>query len=442
MRCLKFACLGTVVLLACSVQAKAQGFGLGTRIANLPIFNRDDASSAQSAGRNPRSNRTASRSTTPTAPRQSDLTFAPSPLAPQASVTMPAPTSPAGNFSTPTASTRPRLGSRIWNAAANARESMAMRPREVQDNGPLSLTGTPDQVQAPVYVAAARVFEGQGRLDRAAEQYEKALAAEPKSFDAMVGFARLRHREGDLVAATNLYQRALKAHPDSAIAMNDLGLCYARRGMMQQAEASLNNAVASDPRSALYRNNLALVLVESHRDDEALSQLTAVHGEAAAHYNLAFMLREKGRTDDAAYHLRAALQQEPALEPARQMLAALEQPAPNGPEGGALGRPQWETTAGQPGTEPAMTASNPQPQRIPYGQATPVRMRIEDTSTQPAPQANSHYNAYPTPEAQPEQQLRRAPLPGEVPEYMRGGNTTSPSDNGAPVTTPRSRWGD
>ncbi len=315
-----------------------------------------------------------------------------------------------------------------------------MRPRELADNGPLSLAGTPDQVQAPVLVAAARVYEGQGRLDRAADQYEKALAVDPKSFDAMVGFARLRHREGDLVAATNLYQRALAAHPDSAIAMNDLGLCYARRGMMQQAEQTLNSAVSRDPRSALYRNNLALVLVEAHRDDEALAQLTAAHGEAAAHYNLAFMLREKGRTDDAAYHLRAALQQEPALEPARQMLAALEQPAANGQAGSALGRLQWETPAGQPAAGPAMTASNPQPRRIPYRQATPVHMRIEDTSSQPAPPVNSHNNAYPTPDAQPEPDLRRAPLPGDLPEYMRGSNATT-NDHGAPVTSSRSRWG-
>ncbi len=57
MRCLKFACLSAVTLLVCAVEVKAQGFGLRSRIANLPVFNRDDASSAQSAGRNVRSPR-------------------------------------------------------------------------------------------------------------------------------------------------------------------------------------------------------------------------------------------------------------------------------------------------------------------------------------------------------------------------------------------------
>jgi hypothetical protein len=251
-----------------------------------------------------------------------------------------------------------------------------------------------------------------------------------------------------------MYQSALKHHPDNTIVLNDLGLCYARRGMLLQAQSSLERAVRKDPASKLYRNNLALVLVEGGRQEEALKHLVAAHGEAIAHYNLGFMLREKGQLEQATHHLQIALRLNPQMMPARQMLAELEpRPAPQMHAGQIqpqMGAPQWQgapvesanVTArrqGWPQADPNIAGA---PQGGPQGE--PVEFRVGDRSSQPAatdygPPVGNQYNPGPAPQYnpspapqynpapapapamnQPRPNWGEAPAPGEMPAYMRG----------------------
>ncbi|MCA9269124.1 MAG: tetratricopeptide repeat protein [Planctomycetales bacterium] len=352
----------------------------------------------------------------PAAPQTSQLTFPASPLAPQPSVTIPAATSPAGRVEP----SGWRFGQRISGFASNAREALTIKPREIPAADPVRLGGDTREVQAPVLVSSARVFEGQGRNERAKEQYEKALAADPKNLDALVGLARLEHRDGDLAAATQRYLTALKLHPDHPVVLNDLGLCYARRGMLQQAEQSMSKAVAAQPTSKLYRNNMALVLVELNRNDEALAHLAAVHPVPVAHYNLAYMLSEKGRQAEAAAHLKAALAADPQMESARQLLARVApqaapaemSPAPR------LGMPQIETS--QP----------PQSQGVaqgPYAERrTPAPVVLPDEAAAWRAQAVSttHNNASRYPQTF-SGDVGEAPAPGAMPDYMRSSPAAS-----------------
>jgi tetratricopeptide (TPR) repeat protein len=398
-------------------------------LPSFGLFNRGGAAPAEpSRGAAP----TRVAQAVPTAPRQSQPTFAPNSLAPQPSVAIPAATSPAGELPPPQPQAR-RFGSRIARAAISTREALRIRPREVSAPDPVRLSSHPVKVEAPVFVSAARVYEGQGRMDQAREQYEKALAADAKNLDALVGLARLQHREGNLAAATDMYQKALKHHPDNTIVLNDLGLCYARRGMLPQAQESLEKAVRKDPASKLYRNNLALVLVESGRNEDALRHLTAAHGEATAHYNLGFMLREKGRHEQSVYHLQTALRLNPQMMPARQMLAQLEpQPAPQvhaGSMNPQLGAPQWQ---GAPVETPDTArrqqwpASYQTEQGAEY-QGQPVEMSVGDRGQQQPPAVPTRIPAESPqlqPQSQPQYQPRpswgAAPTPGDMPAYMRG----------------------
>jgi Tfp pilus assembly protein PilF len=203
--------------------------------------------------------------------------------------------------------------------------------REAGD--PLALTNKPPKPGPDLYLATARVYEKSGNSAAATDQYERLLKESPDHLDGLLGYARLRDREGRMEEATQLYQRAAKRHPNNATAHNDLGLCYARRKMHREAAQALAKAVELQPQRPLYRNNLATVLVEMRRHDEALAHLAAVHPPAVAHYNLGYLLHHNGQAAAALHHFTLALQADPTMSAAQEMVNQLA--------GGRSGAPSW-----------------------------------------------------------------------------------------------------
>lgn len=174
-----------------------------------------------------------------------------------------------------------------------------------------------------VFVAVAQMHERTGNFDEADASYRKALQLDPKHLDALVGYARLEDRRSNYEAATRLYQRAMKAHPKDASIHNDLGLCYHRRGMLPDATGELKRAVELEGDSKLYRNNLAAVYVEQGKNNEALTQLVAAHGVSVGHYNLGYLLLQKGDRAGALHQFQTAASKDPQLSAAQQWVAKL-----------------------------------------------------------------------------------------------------------------------
>lgn len=182
-------------------------------------------------------------------------------------------------------------------------------------------TATPE-----LHVALAQVAHRSGQIDQARMHYQRALTMDPKHLDALLGAARMEDREGRLDVAQMLYQRAANAHPKSATAQNDLALCFARRGDLPTAAKILDQAVRIEPRKALYRNNAAKVLVEMNQVKPAMDHLVAVHTPAVANYNMAVLLNERGRGDEAIPFLWQAISLDSTIQPAHEMLAELTAP--------------------------------------------------------------------------------------------------------------------
>ena len=78
------------------------------------------------------------------------------------------------------------------------------------------------------------------------------------------------------------------------------------------------------PKTPLFRNNIATVLVDLGRHHEAFAHLRAVHGEAAAYYNMGYLLNKKGQTQAAMQHFAMALRAEPSMVAAQRWLEYLE----------------------------------------------------------------------------------------------------------------------
>ncbi len=188
---------------------------------------------------------------------------------------------------------------------------------------PVSLKSK-SKADADLYVAVAQLYEQGGKLADAAQQYELALRDKPDHLPALLGYAQLKDRMEKPSEALELYQRASKVHPKEASAHNNLGLYYARHGQLDEAVAAMNRAIQLDPKNPLYRNNIAGVLVDQNRVREALAQLREAHAEAAAYYNLGYLLNKKGQTQAAMQQFRSALKADPSLESAQRWLEYLQ----------------------------------------------------------------------------------------------------------------------
>ncbi len=176
-----------------------------------------------------------------------------------------------------------------------------------------------------LYVAVARLYAQSGKLSDAAKQYQTALKMKPDYTPAILGYAELLEQLGHTDEALQFYQRAIKINPaEAAPAYNNLGLCLARQKRLDEALAALTEAVKRAPKNPLYRNNIATLLVNQGRYREAYANLRAVHEEAAAYYNMGYLLYGKGQTLAALQHFAQALKADPTMAPAQQWINFLQ----------------------------------------------------------------------------------------------------------------------
>ncbi len=283
-----------------------------------------------------------------------------------------------------------RFTSSLKNGFNSVSEAATPKSSVQKAEDPISLS-TKSQPSAELFTAVGRMYEGTNRLDDAEKQYRAALKKDPRYLGALLGYARLKDRQGHRQAAAQLYQQAAKAHPEDASVFNNMGLFYAKHGRLPEGIAALRQATSLDPKNAKYRNNLATVLVETNRYDEALQELQAVHNEAIAHYNLAYLLERKGQPQAAAQHFTRALHSNPALDPARQGLDRVRQhlmqarlPQPTTPSmGDTLRR---DPSVGREGSRFSQPSSQPYavPQPPPMRSEVPVRSNVVVPYQRPA----------------------------------------------------------
>lgn len=194
-------------------------------------------------------------------------------------------------------------------------------PREPQvEDDPISLSNMPDEINANVYLSAARMMENASNFEGAERQYKSCLEKFPKSRLAQISYARLLHRTQRLDESLAIYQKADKDHPKDPTICNDMGLCLARMGRKDEAMAKFHQATLASPEDPRYRNNLAMVLVDSGRAEEALSQLVYAHGKAKGHFNLGILLYRAGDQPGAIANFESALQEDSNLKQAADML--------------------------------------------------------------------------------------------------------------------------
>lgn len=157
-------------------------------------------------------------------------------------------------------------------------------------------------------------------LQHAKAAYQQAIDQEPNCMEAKVRLAKLHEKMGNAKLTVLLLQDCIKQRPNDAILWYELGMFYGRQKQWDSSVQCLQKANAIDPGNATYANHLGFTLARAGRFDDSFEYFRAVVGEAQAHVNVAKMMNHVGQMDGARQHAQIALQLDPALAEAQQLL--------------------------------------------------------------------------------------------------------------------------
>ncbi len=226
---------------------------------------------------------------------------------------------------------------------------------------------TRNPAEAGFYFELAVALEEDGRLERAAQWFERALEKDPGMVLARIRLGSVLSRLARHERAEAVLRQAASMAPDDPRIPKERGMNFARQGLFSQAADATRSSIALDPDLPELHNNLGGALAEMGRFEEAeaairnairiqpdlaearfnLGALLARRGERAAaiaewgatlqsdpehvpaHYNLAVLLSQDGNTGAALAHLDAALRIAPEFDQALALRNRL--PASSGP---------------------------------------------------------------------------------------------------------------
>ena len=231
-----------------------------------------------------------------------------------------------------------------------------------------------------IWVTQGQLFESKGNYDKALDNYSKALELEPKNEAALLSMARLHSRKDSHAEAAKFFEQAVSLKP-AANTQNELALEYQALGNNQAALASIEKAIQMDPANVRYRNNYASMLVSTGRADEAVKNLEQVFSPAIANYNVAYLQEKTGNKTAAQQHLQLALQQDPNLEQARNLLAKIS-------NGSAMQTARATYGAAQQALQTAQAIANPTIPATATTQVSATSPIVQSTGTN-APTFNS-----------------------------------------------------
>jgi tetratricopeptide (TPR) repeat protein len=164
-------------------------------------------------------------------------------------------------------------------------------------------------------------------LDQARQGYQKALQQDPKNKAAILGLARYYTRVGEQEKAVEQYRKYFAANPKDGKVAHEVAMAHAQWKDWAGAVAWCEFALKTDPENLSFRKTMAFCLARGGRWEEAFQVMCQVMPEAQARYNIARVLEHQNNPEASRMQLQLAVQADPTFAPARDFLAALDQPA-------------------------------------------------------------------------------------------------------------------
>jgi len=85
-------------------------------------------------------------------------------------------------------------------------------------------------------------FFGEGKIEEAIAEYNRALELDPTFSDALHGLAQAYHAREDFDRTIEAARRILELNPDDILAWTTISRAYQRKGMVPEAEEAGNKA--------------------------------------------------------------------------------------------------------------------------------------------------------------------------------------------------------
>jgi len=181
----------------------------------------------------------------------------------------------------------------------------------------------------PYYIEAHNnlgiVLQSQGRVDQAVSHYKQALDIEPDSANVHYNLGRALAAQGKSDEAIKHYHRAVQLRKNYVEALYSLAKELKSEGRLDEAVVYYRRCVQAKPDFAKAHFNLANTLSSLGRLDEAIEHYSlaveAGGDYAEAHNNLGIALASRGRLDEGAGHFQQALKCRPDYAEAHYNLA-------------------------------------------------------------------------------------------------------------------------
>jgi serine/threonine-protein kinase len=153
------------------------------------------------------------------------------------------------------------------------------------------------------HICVGAVYNGTGRYEQAADEFQRAAKLDPNSDDALRGLGLAYEHLGKLADAENTYQRAIGLHPNYWADYNWLGKFYYTQARYDDAARMFAHVVALAPDSERGYSNVGGVYLNLGRYAEAISVFehsVAIRPTADAYSNLATAYFYQQRFPEAA----------------------------------------------------------------------------------------------------------------------------------------------
>jgi Flp pilus assembly protein TadD len=191
-----------------------------------------------------------------------------------------------------------------------------------------------DRQRFQVHIDFGKVFEAEGNLDSALQEYQDALkVAETRGHghhnaaDEALAHRRIAStldRLSQFSQSEAHYHKAQKLTPRDPKVWNDAGYSYYLQGRWDESERALRTAMKLAPADPRVRTNLGMALGAAGKTRDALPLLGGNQGDAIGHANLGYLLASTGQYERARQEYQAALSMRPDLDLAQRALAQLD----------------------------------------------------------------------------------------------------------------------
>jgi len=109
-----------------------------------------------------------------------------------------------------------------------------------------------DPLTAEEHAKLGAIYEKEGDLDRAAEEYMDAVKKDPTNLVALTGLGNVALSREKYTTAIGYYKQALRIDPENAVVHNNLGMAYLGKGnsgrALEHAEKAVKFSEGKDPR--------------------------------------------------------------------------------------------------------------------------------------------------------------------------------------------------